>query len=539
MRRWTDRRRSLGASTTLADTLADVYMGVLAAVIALASALYAARDAGALSAGAGGGAGRIDAGWVWLLALAAALLSVVRFSRRLGPVGLDRERVRWWLPLPVDRLSLIGPAAWRWPALGAVVGGGLGAVAAAALGGQDVAAGPVASAAALAAALTGAACLALVPAQARGPAAHADTAGEADGGPSGGHASAPESRFRRRATGRAVEVATGGALLVVVAGALVVLVAAPDVPALPPVPVLLAVAGLGLAAAVVAGVLARSSVARIPDAELARGGGVAGSAGFALTTLDTRTLGALAVGEGATVVRRRAGWGLLARLPRAVRAPAALVAADAVATLRRPSLALRPLLAVLALALVADVRAAPGWVLPVAVGALGYVSACASATGARIARTHEGLDAHLPMSARAHRVTRLVWSWVALAPFVVGAAVVVGTHAGGGRGPVLDVLMWVPVLAAAALGWAGAALRWAYRKDDTGTGPVAPSPMGPVPVGSIMLLLTGPDVAVVASVAVGLAIWAGTPLGLLTAVALAVSLLVAAVVTSPPPPYEH
>ncbi|MCQ6380020.1 hypothetical protein, partial [Bacillus cereus] len=90
-----------------------------------------------------------------------------------------------------------------------------------------------------------------------------------------------------------------------------------------------------------------------------------------------------------------------------------------------------------------------------------------------------------------------------------------------------------------ALGWAGAALRWAYRKDDEGTGPVAPSPMGPVPVGSIMLLLTGPDVGVVASVAVGLAVWAGAPLGVLTAIALAVSLLVAAVVTSPPPPYEE
>ncbi|SJM63090.1 hypothetical protein CZ771_14170 [Actinomycetales bacterium JB111] len=557
-------RRSASSTRTLGDTLSDVYMGVLAAAMSIAIALHAAAtyipahsDPGA--AGTGGfavtGADRIAGSWPMLLALAALAVGTLVAARRLGPVGLDGPRARWWFPLPVDRVGLIGPSAWKWPAVGGALGATLGALAVAVLGTQDGAAGPgEVVAGACAAGLTIAAlAVALVLAQSAPV-----TAPDGDSPTARGFATSPDDDART--AGGAVTTRTGtparagdvgtvratvpepdpspggdrGALeatllvagSLVAAGAVAVLVLAPPAPAVPPAGALWAVAGIALAGLALAVVAARRAIPRIPDAEIARGGSVAGAATGAVSQLDTRSLGSLMRTGSRPVIRRPARLRLLARLPLPWRAPVALVVADLVATRRSPGRALRPLLAALAIAVVAGTVGLPAWLLAVAIGIGGYVSARAGAEGARTARVETGLDAHLPMSARAHRLCRLATSWLLMLPYSVGVAIVLG-------GPT-----WFVLLALSGIGWAAAALRWAYRKDDEGTGLVAPSAFGPIPIGSILLLLTGPDVAVVASVTIGLAIWAGSPILVLLAATAGLGAVLAAVVTTPPPAYE-
>jgi hypothetical protein len=570
VRRWTDVRRSASSTRTLGDTLSDVYMGVLAAAMSIAIALHAAatyipahNDAG--SAGTGGfavtGADRIAGSWPMLLALAALAVGTLVAARRLGPVGLDGPRARWWLPLPVDRLGLIGPSAWKWPAAGGALGATLGALAVAVLGTQDGAAGPgEVVAGACAAGLTIAAlAIALVLAQAapagaptgdspttRGPATAPDDDARPAGGPvtpragsparagdvgtspgtDRGTAPAPAPDPSPRGGRGALEATLLVAGSLVAAGAVVVLVLAPPAPAVPPAGALWTVAGLALAGMALAVVAARRAIPRIPDAEIARGGSVAGAATGAVSQLDTRSLGSLMRTGSRPVVRRPARLRLLTRVPLRWRAPAALVVADLVATRRSPGRALRPLLAALAIAVVAGTVGLPTWVLAIAIGIGGYASARAGAEGARTARVETGLDAHLPMSARGHRLCRLASAWLLTLPYSVGVAIVLG-----GPG-------WFVLLALSGIGWAAAALRWAYRKDDEGTGLVAPSAFGPIPIGSILLLLTGPDVAVVASVTVGLALWAGSPILVLLAATAGLGAILAAVVTTPPPAYE-
>ncbi|WP_226925523.1 DUF6297 family protein, partial [Georgenia thermotolerans] len=130
VRRWTRRRAGGRAAGSVTDLLVDVYTAAFAVVMTVAIALTAATHLGAelaaapptVSAGVA-----LAPGWLAVLAALAALAGLAGLAARLGPVALSGPQARWWLPLPVDRRSLLRPAAARWPLLAVAPGALLGA----------------------------------------------------------------------------------------------------------------------------------------------------------------------------------------------------------------------------------------------------------------------------------------------------------------------------------------------------------------------------------------------------------------------------
>jgi hypothetical protein len=82
------------------------------------------------------------------------------------------------------------------------------------------------------------------------------------------------------------------------------------------------------------------------------------------------------------------------------------------------------------------------------------------------------------------------------------SALLVGQGAGSPFG-------WLALGAAAAPAWAGAAVRAGYRPDLDWSGPVLASPMGAVPVGVGGTLVRGPDVGLLGTAPVALALLLG------------------------------
>jgi hypothetical protein len=284
------------------------------------------------------------------------------------------------------------------------------------------------------------------------------------------------------------------------------------------VPEPLGVVVAGLLAVVAAGGLglADRRLDRLPAGALRASGETVQYATASVLSLDTRELGRAL----RTTVRRprhRRSWRWVHRPWQAVvagdlavlgRSPARwgqLLAGGALPVLAARTQGLAELPALVAVAVVL------GW--GSAAVALGEPSRRAAAAPAA--------DRSLPMAAE--EVVRAR----ALVPVVV-LVVVCGLSAllvGQGTGVPLG---WLGLGAAAAPAWAGAAVRAGYRPDLDWSGPVLSSPMGAVPVGVSTTLVRGPDVGVLGTAPVALALLLGTVPPVLVAVQLGWSVALAA-----------
>jgi hypothetical protein len=130
-------------------------------------------------------------------------------------------------------------------------------------------------------------------------------------------------------------------------------------------------------------------------------------------------------------------------------------------------------------------------------------------------------DRSLPMGGR-----EVVWAR-AIVP-AAGLALVCGVSAvlvGQGTG---SPLAWFALGMAAGPVWAGATVRAGYRPDLDWSGPVLASPMGAVPVGVSSTLVRGPDVGVLGTAPMALALLLGKAPWWLVGTQLVWSLAIAA-----------
>jgi hypothetical protein len=466
VRRWTSRTARQRAEGGLLTLLGEVYSAALSVAIVAAVAFGAAEEVGAASLTAPpppeGALVALPLGWLAVLVALAALAALTGLVLRLGPVSLSPPQSAWWLPLPVDRRSLLRPAAARWPLL-AVLTGALGGTALAlALAVREP--GLLAGFALLGA---GTCCTAVL------------AAGLSQDRP---------ARHRR------LRQAADTALAAVPLLGLALAAARPAAP-VPGGAVWLAAAVALLAAAALAVALDRRTE-RIPHAVLRHSGSVAGSAWDAVLWMDTRALGRARTERSAQPVRSRSSrlaW--LARVPRRQRAAAALVSADLLLLVRQPRRAGQ----LLATALLPAVVAAVPGIAPVAVAAVvvhgGYLAAVATAEGARQGQVRPVLDALLPLSAAQVRRCRLVVPVAVLLAWSLLPFAVLGQRYG-------QVPAWLALGALAAPVWAAAAVRAAYRPLPDFSGPPIATPMGPVPSGLGTVVSQGPDVALAGSLPV-------------------------------------
>ena len=431
-------------------------------------------------------------GAVTATAVAVGLVAgLTALSARLGPVSATPAVAAWWLPLPAARRGLLRGELLR--VLGLAVGTALTAAVPVVLAGTavrslpDVLAGLVA-AALLAAAVTGG----LVVRQA--------------------------GRWGRGVPAVAGALAALAVLVPALAGC-VLAVTGGSWPAAA-VPAGWGAAGpVGVAAlAVLAGgalVLADRRLDRLPAGALRASGETAQYATASALSLDTRELGRALAGAVHAPSRPRT-W-------RRVRGPVpAVVAADLAVLGRSPwrwgQLAVGAALPVLAArteglaelpALVA-VAVVLGWAL--AAVSLGEPSRRASASPAA--------DRSLPLAGREVVGARAVVPLAVLVVLCGVSALLVGQ--GSGAGPA-----WLALGVAAAPVWAAAAVRGGYRPELDWSGPVLSTPMGAVPTGVGATLVRGPDVGLLGTVPVALALLLGAPPWWLVAAQLVWSLVLA------------
>jgi len=498
LRRWTRRRTLLRSEGGVSDLLTDLYVAALTVVMSSAIVLSLAARAGADLATSSvplvSGGFVLAPGWLAVLAGLTAVLLLVSLTSRLGPVSVSPAEGRWWLPLEVDRRSLLRPAALRWPAVVAVPGAVAGLAVALILG-------PDLGAAALAgAALTGgagtAACVLAVGLSQLTTAAH-----------------------------RSARLAADVALAAVPLLGLVVAVISPQTPALDGGPLLTAgilTTGLGAALALA---LDRK-LPRLPDATLRRRGAAAAEMLGATLSLDTRALGrALSEATGPAARRRSASMRWLVPVPSRWRPRAALVTADALQVLRSPRHLVQ---LVVAAALPAVGLAVPQpvpvvTVLFLVVGA--YAAALAVTEPARRAHADPALDALLPLGQRQVRRLRLVVPTAVHAGWSLGVFALLAWRYGGADWILLGIL--------AAPVWAGGAVRAAYRPLPDFSGPLVHTPMGAFPPGMLTVFREGPDVVALGVIPVLVAVLVGTASPAVLATQAALAAVVLAVVARP------
>lgn len=431
----------------------------------------------------------LDPAWVAVLALVAVLGAVLSLATRLGPVALGSAEAAWWLPLPVDRRSLLRPAALRVPVVAGVgagaVGGVLGMLAFPEPGAARIL-GAVATAGVVAAALVALAGL------------------------------AQTARLPRRLLTRIGDGLLGAAPVV---GLLLVLRPPSASTVTAGVPVAL-VAGAAVLA-VAAGVALDVRLGRVPDAELRERGAVAGQALGAVVSLDSRELGRALTENPRHQRRRRSsrlGW---------VAGPAsAVVTADALLLVRSPRRVAQVAVAAClpVAALLAGAWGAAALAPALLVG--GYVATLATAEGSRRAETAPVLDRLVPLAAASVRRLRLLVPGVVMLGW---SLVVFGALAGRTADQA-----WLLLGVVAAPVWGAAAVRGAYRSAPDWSGPLVASPFGALPPGVASVLARGPDVVVLglAPVLVALAVGAVPPV--VVAVQAAVSAIAVAVATHVP-----
>jgi hypothetical protein len=271
-----------------------------------------------------------------------------------------------------------------------------------------------------------------------------------------------------------------------------------------------------LGAAVLAVVLADRRLDTLAAGTLRASGETVQYATASVFSMDTRELGR-ALRTSHRRPRRRLSW-------RWVRAPwHAVVAGDLAVLTRSPARWGQLLLGAALPVLAARTRGVAELPVLVAVAVvLGWgIAATALGEPSRRAAAAPAADRTLPLDAAVVVRARVVVPLVGLVPVCGISALLLGQGTGSALG-------WLALGVAAAPAWAGATVRAGYRPDLDWSGPVLASPMGAVPVGVSATLVRGPDVGVLGTAPVGLALLLGAVPPELVAVQLVWSLALAA-----------
>lgn len=439
--------------------LGDVYTVVFSLAIGLTMSISAAESLGEAWRPPPGSTESpvvIDPEWLGALAALALVGALLSLAARLGPVALGAPQAAWWLPMPVDRRTLLRPSALRLPLATAAIGGLVSAVLA-------VLALPERDADHV---LRVAASTALVSALVALLAGLAQTTG-----------------FSRRAVTALGDAAVAAAPVL----AVVIVLTRPTAPAEVTVPIVALVVGVVVVAAVA--VVVDLRLARIRDREIRERGAVAGRALTAAVSLDSRELGS-ALSDASRRQRRRRS-----RRLGAVRGPAAaLIASDWLLFVRSPRHQLQVVVAAcLPVAVVLSGNVSAAFLAPVLLVG-GYVASLATAEGARRAEVAPVLDRLLPVGATVARRLRAV---VPGAVMAVWSLVVFGSLA-----LLRGDLSWLVLGLVATPVWAGAAVRAAYRPRPDWSGALVATPAGALPPGAAGVLARGPDATVLGMVPV-------------------------------------
>ncbi|WP_447925206.1 DUF6297 family protein [Georgenia muralis] len=470
VRRWTRRRSLQRAESRLGDLLYDVYLGgfIVLMYTAMAFAL-AARLGRDLGGSLLDDASVTAAWWLAVLVLAAGAPALVGLAARLGPVSLPGHEATWWLPLPVDRRSLLRPAARRWPVVSALPGAVVAVLAtlvlvpspgAAALAGAAVTGGAGAAALVLAVGLT------QVSAGVHGRTRRAADAALA-AVPLAGLTGLWWGWPARVMDAISVDPAAGASRAAV--------------------PTLAVMLPFAVALATTLAVVLDLRLGQVRGSVVRERGRTSAEALGSVLSLDTRGLGRALAAATEPVARRSARLRLVARIPRRWAPHAALVTSDAMLLLRRPRRLVQLVAAgsLPALALGPDVPVLTLGLLVVG----GYAAGLAATDGAREASAAPALDALLPLDQRqVHRLRLVVPTVVLVLWSAVAHALLAAAHTDGSW-LVLGVLV-APV-------WSAAAVRAAYRPLPDFSGPLVHTPFGVVPPGLGAAFLMGPDVVAV------------------------------------------
>jgi uncharacterized protein DUF6297 len=491
VRRFTRRATAARADTSWLARAGDLLSGLTSAGVAVAlcgGTVARLRDQIAARPAADSAVlpGSLTAAAV-ALALTAALVGLLA---RLGPVSATPAAAAWWLSLPAGRRGLLRGELRRVALLAGATAAAVGVPVALTL------------ARTLTGVLVGVGAGALLAVAAVGALVLRQAAG----------------RTRRvPAVAGAVTVAAlagpaaVGCLLAVAGGQL-----SAGGPATVPEPLGLVLVGLLAVVAVLGLGIADRRLDRLPAGALRASGETVQYATASVLSLDTRELGR-ALRTTVRRPRRRRSWSWVHR-------PWQAVVAGDLAVLVRSPVRWGQLLAGAALPVLAarteGLAELPALVAVAVV--LGWGSAAvALGEPSRRAAAAPAADRSLPMAAEEVVRVRVLVPVVVLAVVCGLSALLVGQGTGVPLG-------WLALGAAAAPAWAGAAVRAGYRPDLDWSGPVLSSPMGAVPVGVSATLVRGPDVGVLGTAPVALALLLGTVPPVLIAVQLGWSVALAA-----------
>jgi hypothetical protein len=478
------------AARGLRTTLTDTYTIVLQVGIAFLLLLGGSGSLrNALRSGLASGAD----GPGWIPQTSAVLLaiglscSLILFGLaawcRLGPVSLGTAPTTWWTPLPVPRGELLRPVV-RNRAVGTALAGG-----AFTAWTSSVAFG-------VAGELTGSTVLGGL------------VGGFAVGA---GVAAAGYALVVRPAVGAGVEAllrvgrildGTGvGIVLALTVSAVIGI----SVDAVHPRTVVVPAAVVGLGALVVLVLVGRPawiSVGDIPSPSFRRGASRLERLTSSVLQFDIREMGrALSADSGGRVRRRM-------RFPRVTGAFRAVVAADLVLLRRQPRRLVTAGVLVLVPLVLASGTSAHRAVAALLLWLAGYAAATTLSEPARGLALAPAAARTLPISAT--NIVLAHWVPVAVLMTVWGAvAVPLAVTTSGlvhGEAPGTAWWTWALLGALAGPGFAAAGLRGAVRPDPDLSGPVIATAMGGLPPGAVAATSTGPDLAILVSVPILLAV---------------------------------
>jgi hypothetical protein len=472
VRRYTRRATAARADASWTTRLGDLTSGLTSAGIAVAVCGGAVNGLREQIAARPPAESAVLPGGLTAAAVAVAVAAgLVALFARLGPVSATPGVAAWWLPLPADRRGLLRGDLRRGTAL---------AVAGALVVGLPVV---LTATRTLPGVLGGLAAGGLLAALAVGVLVVRQAAGS--------------TRWVPGAAGAVAAAAlVGPAVLGCLAAVLGDRVPWPSAPGGSPVGAAVLLVAL-LAAAVAALRLADRRLGELSAGALRASGETVQYATASVFSLDTREVGR-ALRSPVRRPRRALHW-------RWVRRPEhAVVAGDLAVLARSPwrwgQLAVGATLPVLA-ARTRGVGELPALVA-VAVVLGWWTAATAVGEPSRRAASAPGADRSLPLDAGVVVRCRVVVPVVVLAVVLGVSALLVGQGTGSPAG-------WLALGVATAPAWAGAAVRAGYRPDLDWSGPVVSSPMGALPVGVGSTLVRGPDVGVLGTVPVALALLLG------------------------------
>jgi len=481
------------AARGLRTTVYDVYTTVLQTgiggglLLGASGSLRTALQAGLSSTGDGPGLVSRTSGVLTSAGLAvAAVLVLLGALCRIGPVSLGTAPTAWWTPLPVQRRELLRPVLRQRAVVSAVVG----AVICGWAGSIAVGTSPHLGAAGFASALGGGALL-----------------GAALG--LGGYAlvTRPAITAGTRAVVRTGAVLDALALAVVVALAVsaVVGLAVDEVdPSTLVVPALVAVV-LAVAAVLTAGAASWRDVGDTSSVSLRSGAARLGRLTSSVLQADVRELGRALAADATGRRRRRRG---ASRVPWASGPASAVWSADWLLLRRQPRRFLTAAAFALVPLVVAAGTGAPRGVLALLLWLTGYWAATTLSEPARSMALVPAAARALPVSQTRLPLLRLVPVAALMALWGAVAVPLAVTTSGLLHGEASGTAWWAWALlgAFAGPGWAAAALRGALRPDPDLSRPAMSTAMGSLPPGAIAAVSTGPDLAVLVTVPVLLAV---------------------------------